>query len=390
MKDAENSTESIIEREIRLQREREVELAKQRGLSSVHVEVVPVSAIECKPQTSTEKDETDGRAADISADGESVIARELRELREREEEIRRLRENMVRLEVTASSAPSVYKSSTQSASAISLPADKHQQTIASAKQHPTNTDSRHLTSEAVPSEPLQSPPQQNPHPNQETPIEREIRLARERENELRRAKGLPELKPEQRRLPSIDDSDRHRNFSHNHSVPEPDNSIKRFASNRLQQEILTQRSREMELKEEGKIITTSEEHIQPLRYSEVTGQDRVDGTVKRNFKTPGQKANAHSTDSVPNEANANAVPSHSGKLAVGKKTHLSGGASFSYHEFKQTAESKIERELREMREREEELRWALKNIIFYSFKKFAKILNIFHLLFIKCLKEVVS
>lgn len=42
--------------------------------------------------------------------------------------------------------------------------------------------------------------------------------------------------------------------------------------------------------------------------------------------------------------------------APGKGGVSTGSQSFSYKEFKQTAESKIEKELREMREREEELK----------------------------------
>ena len=316
-------------------------------------------------------------------EGESRIAQELRELREREEEVRQLREKMNKATVGGDAGDMAPKK--PAAASTPSPAAKQPHKPPSAPQTPRGDRSApttprtdkvvtptvtHSLSRNVHASPLldtNTPVTQAPSPKQETPIEREIRLARERENELRRAKGLPELQPEPKKQESFDEPDSGEFVgTPRYYSPQPDTSMRRFATNRLQQEMLVQHNREMTLRQEGKIISTSEEHIQPLRYSEVVGQDKADVTVKRNFKTPGRRSSGTSQDEL-NNGDSSPAPSSRSKGApqtprdsAGKKGLVPGpgSVSFSYREFAQTAESKIERELREMREREEELRWV--------------------------------
>lgn len=393
LKPSENPAESIIEREIRLQREREAELAQQRGYASPvgdHSENSNSLKIQDRLDDYGEEDNIDGQYNEITyeeaiihshTEGESLIARELRELREREEEVRQQRKSIIAKLQAESLVSSVSTPKQQTESVQPAIVTKHQPktspapsvprgSVAAARTPLVNVSvSRNMHASLH----TDSTPQtQNPAPKQETPIEREIRLARERENELRRAKGLPELNPE----PS--EQDITKEHAHSQSVPtvntnrrqpapQPDASIRRFASNRLQQEILDQKKRELALRQEGKIITTSEEHIQPLKYSEITGQDKVEGTVKRNFKMPGNKHGTESPESVQDSPPITPQTQHSQRSSnvptSGNKKPGSGAGvgalNFSYREFRQTAESKIERELREMREREEELRFVV-------------------------------
>ena len=382
------ATESIIEREIRLQREREAELAEQRGGHAASRPAVANSQPpaqrqrEPSPEPSEPEEEEVGdipyeeAISRYNHEGESRIAQELRELREREEEVRQLREKMNRAAVVSGGGSGGEVAAKKPAGVSSPPSVKqpHKSTSVSAPHTPRSGGDKasapsvnHFPSRNVHASPrLDNTTTNTPPPaaqastlKQETPIEREIRLARDRENELRRAKGMPELLPEPQKQDSFDEPDSitATDFvgSPRYHPPPPDTSMRRFATNRLQQEMLVQRNREMKLRQEGKIISTSEEHIQPLRYSQVVGQDRADGSVKRNFKTPVHHhrggGGSASQDEPLNNGDSTAPTSQ-----APRDKNRPGSLSFSYREFAQTAESKIERELREMREREEELR----------------------------------
>lgn len=97
----------------------------------------------------------------------------------------------------------------------------------------------------------------------ETPIEREIRLAKEREEELKREKGLlinnnnnnnnsePEVIKIKNKLGNKKDALQNDTRGVQH----------RLATNRIQQEIEEANERENELRTEGKILTTSEETV---------------------------------------------------------------------------------------------------------------------------------
>lgn len=193
----------------------------------------------------------------------------------------------------------------------------------------------------------------------ETPIEREMRLARDRENELRSQKGLPLLvdtsKPEIVERDNVPEEEEiHYSGRYNSSSSDAP-SMRKFASSRLQNELAKQKEREMTYRKEGKIMTTSEEHIEtPMKFSEVP--TKMSGPVKRNFVINKGGSPKPLVENGETESKDNSITSPEQSKEEPKFRLKTGGAAFSYRESRQHAESKIEKELREMREREEELK----------------------------------
>ncbi|XP_046340120.2 uncharacterized protein LOC124121182 isoform X2 [Haliotis rufescens] len=387
---AEETRESIIEKEIRIQREREAELQQQRKGKTVEQPASPPEPEQNHKQVEPQNDINHNQTKSVSYekaissyshDGESLIARELREAREREDELQQQRSRLHQQSDVATptkqqqsqptpaskttpkvsnSSPAARQGTWQKDVSPFLQKSKRSGSVDSlASSHSTGKSPSDLGTQNQEEDEFPAY-----KPKSETPIEREIRLVRERENELRRSKGLPDLpdpKAEHRSGPPLSLSSPSTEHSPRYfrSPLENKNTMKRYSSNRLQQEIIKQNQREMDLRSEGKIITTSEEHIQPLKYVAVTGQETTNANVKKNFVTRKSSGGYTPTksdevDGAVSDSQAKTTPK--AELLKSRKVMSAGGAGFSYKESRNTAESKIERELREMREREDELR----------------------------------
>lgn len=311
-------------------------------------------------------------------DGESLIARELRETREREEELRKMRERLTKSHISSPSAP-VQKhpvpvqhiTPTKTEPVRHVPQVKVTNSVPSktaSQKQPTVSFNHHMLSKSVDvGSPVTNGTPVKKEKKRETPIEREIRIARERENELRRQKGLPELVPVEQE--SSEDEDTVEEVVVTPRAPQrqvSNRDQRNSSSSRLQRELQRQRERELSMQKEGKILSTSEDHIQSFKYADLIGSNQSDAPVKRNFVT--RKSISSEAERTPSEHSDNeslkdirvsprpVVQPQVSREEPKFKPIKVGGPTFSFRESSQKAESMIEKELREMREREEELK----------------------------------
>lgn len=476
-----NAHESIVEREIRLQREKEVELARQRGvpppvdhtptpseLSVSSSEPVSPPLIDTtdsvsfskSPQVNTSMSDSrdtlspDSGVASVDSKlvtyeeaisayshrGENLIAKELKEQKEREEELRKRWNDMgVKSPFTPQEPDTPYNmpepqqpkpipghlsmvsssnltNGTSSQGAFNNGPSKstggfYQQGIKSYMEPPSNTvrrgsvdsDRSHsssgdgpVKSQTFAVEDEQDGQSYSYVPRDETPIEREIRLAKEREEELRAQKGLSPRgtaadRGDMLMEMKVDMPSRPQNLERG--------QMKHFSSGRLQYEMEKEKQRELSMQKEGRVLTLSEERAETKKYMDVIDKDNLNAPAPSPQKTPTSSnisrhgaymrspsmpiynnpsfytssparsdmgdrkisapgSIAQSAGPVENGANADRSPARSPEpeaysrpvaRSVSHQSKLSSNTS-------NTAELKIEAELREMREREEELR----------------------------------
>ena len=476
-----------MEREIRLQREKEVELARQRSgpdhtptpselsvsssepvsppLLDTPDSAVSLSSSSKSPQVNTSLHSMSDSRDTLSPDsgvasvdtklvtyeeaisayshrGENLIAKELREQKEREEELRKRWNDMgVQSPLAPQEPDTPYNMPepqqpkpipghpnmvTSSKTQVSLtngtsqgafsnghsskgPGGYYHQGIKSYMEPQPNSvrrgsvdsDKSHSSSDGpVKSKVYAGEDEEDGHsysyvPRDETPIEREIRLAREREEELRAQKGLSP------RGSATDRSDMLMEMKVD--VPRKPQTLERgqmkhFSSGRLQYEIQKEKQRELSMQREGKVLTLSEERAETKKYMDVIDKDNLNAPAPSPMKSPTATNAPRQTaymrsPSMPIYNHPSYHTSASGKSEMGDRkisapgslaqaaAPVENGADDTHvarspepevynkpvvrsvsHQSKlstnasNTAELKIEAELREMREREEELR----------------------------------
>ncbi|CAN8010862.1 unnamed protein product, partial [Ixodes pacificus] len=397
--------DSIVAREIRAQKEREETIARERKLAQEAAKLSPVTEKPASPAPSPQSSSVPAPfpafiEKRFNCPSDSKIADEIRELQEREEELRVLRERLLLQNEPAPTKPSsdegerAHSASSSSPNGISrtvsvesLPSGQSGLSFASRRK------------DKITVRPLSDGLDETPSPtsfssNGESPIEREIRLTRDREEALRREKGLlGQLQAEgfvkkgDTVLPSSI-CKTVKTGSVPRGPPPLGSTQKILATSRIQQEIEEQTQREMALRESGHIQTISQERTD----SRVTriGSDGstsptapVNSTTTPPLSTTAVKAtNGHAakaTNGTTRGVSMQKFLASRGKELVFTTPPQNGGfaeksAGFEYRELKPpqlqkgvvsgdalrkglvTAETKIQEEMRVMKEREEELR----------------------------------
>ena len=213
-------------------------------------------------------------------------------------------------------------------------------------------------------------------PQKETVIEKEVRLTMQRESSLRRARGYP-LQVHHNEsgveVPVLNLNTPAKNEASNRDAADVNGpkkeqyNARRLATNRLKQEILKERQREIDLMNQGKIKTLSEERaaldasiIEELVNKELEERKRLAksnnglSTLPAKQTVPIENVKFKRPDhcpvsSFPNGSEKNSSPRtemHTSKLH--EKVRI--------NETCVDAEARIEEEIKEIKRREEELR----------------------------------
>jgi len=317
---------TAIEQELAMQTQREQELAHMRQSFSPSGSTCSIDSaatgssggcselgVYRNSTVTSEEASADDDQQRYAHPGESLIVREFREQKQRELELRGRWKEMgldvpegtkegetpftlpqpVRSSSNKPAQPG-NKSRPDSASLKNLSDDQDNHSTysnGSSDQHDAVTVEKNSTTKKV--QPFEDPEfgenGKMPYvPADETPIEREIRLIKERELALRAERGMPLNNYTDETDYSIRASRSHDNsvdigvlpeqglteFNRSDRLdPQVTGTLKKLANSRLQMEISKETQRELDLKTQGTIHTTSEERKgEPTKYVEIISQ----------------------------------------------------------------------------------------------------------------------
>ena len=368
---------SIVDQEIQRQREREAQLRAERELLAAASLSSPSSSPSVTPLTPWSVDRRPAKVVDAERlskrrtfDGESSLVSEMDEQRQREDELRRQRatSDAVNGHTTDGRAPAGHVINQARGVTKVRPLGRPDDDEEEGEEGAGSGRLSFIT------------------PRSDTLIEREIRITRQREGSLRRVRGYPAINQQQtsvevplsgfgRQLqaaqPSTPTSPSPRTSPRSagpDDEPTTDDNVamKRLATNRLRLEILRERKREVDLRNQGKIYTISEEHIErpPLLAEMLTA------TSPRTSPRDVRVEDGEQNDSVVN-SDGRQHTQHHHRQQQQQQQQRSQSNRPQPHEVmgkrRLVGEKLIEQEVRDLRRREQELRSVRRDVKLYIF-----------------------
>lgn len=323
---------------------------------------------------------------------ETKIAMEIREMREREEELRIMREQAL---VSPAASPVPPKTPSTPSIRSPSPSPSPKEGPSPIPQGPGYRVSSVFGHKGAisPSLSINEEKKQFKTFSKESAVEREIRLAKDREEELRKQKGLPPREDDSYVKPSEVKSSQVRVFG---KVGTNTSSVKQAATAKIQLEIEEQTQREMALRETGNIQTISQERtdakvakLKPAEspvpiYNNGSSVSPVNGTnghSSPDFGAPYKRSSPSPTNARPASIFAqntgmtkNNINMHKFITSKGKETTFNAPRNGPFVPKDESiirsavppamiklkrnvsVESKIQQEIMEMKQREEELK----------------------------------